>query len=85
VLRRIFGPKREQVVGGWRKLHNEGLHNLCTSQNIIRVITSWMMGWAGHVTRMGEVNAYKFSSEDLKGRVQSEDLVVDRRMIINGS
>jgi hypothetical protein len=40
VLRRIFGPKREEVVGGWRRLHNEELHNLYASQNIIRVIKS---------------------------------------------
>jgi hypothetical protein len=40
VLRRIFGPKRDEMVGGWRKLHNEELHNLCSSPNIIRMITS---------------------------------------------
>jgi hypothetical protein len=51
VLRRIFGPKREEVVGGWRRLHNEQLHNLYASQNIIRVIISSRMGWEGHVAR----------------------------------
>jgi hypothetical protein len=49
VLRRIFGPKRDEVTGGWRKLHNEELHNLYSSPYIIRV-----MRWAGHVARMGE-------------------------------
>jgi hypothetical protein len=53
VLRRIFGPKREEVAGGWRRLHNEELHNLCISVNIITVIKSRRMRWAGHVPRMG--------------------------------
>jgi hypothetical protein len=54
VQRRIFGTKRDEVKGGWRKLHNEELHNLCSSPSIIRVIKSRMMRWAGHVARMGE-------------------------------
>jgi hypothetical protein len=59
VLRRIFGPKRDQVVGGWKRLHNEELHNLYTSANIITVIKVRRMRWAGHVTCMGELrNAY---------------------------
>jgi hypothetical protein len=49
VLRRIFGPERDRVAGGWRKLHNEELHNLYTSQSIIRIIKSRRMRWAGHV------------------------------------
>jgi hypothetical protein len=53
VLRRIFGPKREEL-GSWRKLHNDGLHNLYSSPNIVRVIKSRWMRWAGHVARMGE-------------------------------
>jgi hypothetical protein len=58
VLRRIFGPKREEVAGGWTRLHNEELHNLYTSPNIIRVITA-RVEWAGHVTCMGRMrNAY---------------------------
>jgi hypothetical protein len=52
VLRRIFGPKREELAGGWRRLHNEELHNLYTSLNIIRVIKSRRMRWAGHVACM---------------------------------
>jgi hypothetical protein len=47
VLRRIFGPKRDEVTGGWRKLHNEGLHNLYSSPSIIRMNKSRRMRWAG--------------------------------------
>jgi hypothetical protein len=50
VLRRIFCPKREEVAGDWRKLHNEELYNLYSSPNIIRIIKSRRMRWAGHVT-----------------------------------
>jgi hypothetical protein len=60
VLRRIFGPKREKVVGGWRRLHNEELHNLYTSPNIVNTITSRSMRWAGHVACTGKMkNTYK--------------------------
>jgi hypothetical protein len=60
LLRRIFGPKRDDVTGDWRKLHNEELHNLYSSPNIIRTIKSKRMRWAGHVARMGERrNAYR--------------------------
>jgi hypothetical protein len=53
VLRRIFGLKRDELMGGWRKLHNEELHNLYSSPSIIRMIKSRRMTWAGHVARMG--------------------------------
>jgi hypothetical protein len=60
VLRRIFGPKRDGVTGGWRKLHNEELHNLYSLPSIIRIIKSRRMRWAGHVARMGEKrNVYR--------------------------
>jgi hypothetical protein len=49
VLRRISGPKRDETTGYWRKLHNEELRNLCSSQSIIRTVTSMRMRWAGHV------------------------------------
>jgi hypothetical protein len=59
VLRRIFGSKRDEVTGSWRKLHNEELHDLYSSPNIIRVIKSRRMESAGHVARMEEtINAY---------------------------
>jgi hypothetical protein len=53
VLRRIFGPKREEDVS-WRKLHNDELHSLCSSPDIVRVIKSRRLRWAGHVAHMGE-------------------------------
>jgi hypothetical protein len=60
VLKRIFGPRRDEVAGGWRKLHNEELHNLYSSPNILRVIKLRRMRWAGQVTRMGETrNVYR--------------------------
>jgi hypothetical protein len=56
----LFGPKREEVAGGWRRLHDEELHNLYDSQNMIRVIKSWRMRWAGLVAHMEEMrNMYK--------------------------
>jgi hypothetical protein len=54
VLRRIFGPKRDEVTGEWRKLHKEELRDLCSLPNIVRVVKSRRMRWAGHVARMWE-------------------------------
>ena len=54
VLRRVFGPKRDEVTGIWRKLHNEELSDLYSLPNIVRVVKSRRMRWAGHVARMGE-------------------------------
>jgi hypothetical protein len=53
VLKRIFGPKRDEVTGEWRKLHTEELNDLYSSTNLLRVIKSRRMRWAGHVARMG--------------------------------
>jgi hypothetical protein len=55
VLRRIFGPKRNEVTGGWRKMHDEELHGLYSSPSIVKVIKARKMRWAGYVARMGEV------------------------------
>jgi hypothetical protein len=54
VLWRIFGPKRDEVTGEWRKLHNEELNDLYSSPNTVQVIKSRRMRWAGHVACMGE-------------------------------
>jgi hypothetical protein len=60
VLRRVFGPKRNEVTGEWRKLHNEELHDLYSSPSIIRIMKPRRMRWAGHSTQMGEKgNAYR--------------------------
>ena len=54
VLRIVFGPKRDEVTGEWRKLHNEEVRDLYSSPNIVQVVKSRRMRWAGHVARMGE-------------------------------
>jgi hypothetical protein len=70
VLRRIFGPKRDEVTGGWRKLNNEEFNNLYSSPSIIRMIKSRRMRWARHVTRMGRkyVYAYRILVGNPKGK-----------------
>jgi hypothetical protein len=69
VLRRIFGPKRDEVTGGWSKLHNEELHGLYSSLSILRVIKARWMRWARHVARMGEVRgAYNILVGKPEGR-----------------
>ena len=54
LLRRVFGPKRDEVTGEWRKLHNEELNHLYSLPNIVQVVKSRRMRWAGHVASMGE-------------------------------
>jgi hypothetical protein len=66
VLRRIFGPKRDEVTGDWRKLHNEELHNLYSSPNIIRMRRR--RRWAGYVARMGETRNMGYWWESQKER-----------------
>jgi hypothetical protein len=69
-LRRIFGPKRDEVTGEWRKLHNEELHNLYSSPSIIRIMKSQRRRWAGHVTRMGEKRiAYRLLVGKPEGKI----------------
>jgi hypothetical protein len=68
-LRRIFGPKRDELAGSYRKLHNDELNNLHASSSMIRVVKPRMMKWAGHVARMGEMrNAYNISVEKSEGK-----------------
>jgi hypothetical protein len=69
-LRRIFGPKRDEMTGGWRKLHNEKLHSLYSSPSRIRMIKPRRLRWAGHVERMGEMrNAYRMLVRKAEGKV----------------
>jgi hypothetical protein len=69
VLRSIFGPKRGEVTGRWRKPHDEELHDLYSSPSIIRIMKSRRMRWAGHVARMREkINVYRLFWESQKKR-----------------
>ena len=69
VLRRIFGPRRDEVTGEWRRMHNEELNGLYSSPNIVRVIKSRRMRWAGHVARMGEERgAYRWGNRRERDR-----------------
>jgi hypothetical protein len=69
VLRRIFGQKSDEIIGGRKKLHNEGLHNLYYSTNTIKMIKSRRMGWTRHVIRMGQKrNAYRILVEKPEGK-----------------
>jgi len=63
VLRRIFGPKRDEVTGEWRKPHNEELNDLYSTHNIVRVIKSRRMRWVGLVARVGERRVQGFGGE----------------------
>jgi hypothetical protein len=69
VLRRIFGPKTDEVTGDWRKLHNKELHDFCSLPSIIRIVKSRRMRWTGHVARMGEKrNAYRLLVRKPEGK-----------------
>jgi hypothetical protein len=75
VLKRIFGPKKDEVMGQWRKFHNEELHNLYSSPDIIRQFKSRGMRWVGHVARMGEGrNVYRVSVVKPEGKRPLERL-----------
>jgi len=86
VLRRIFGSKRDEVRGEWKKLHNEELNYLYCSPNVFGVTKSRRMGWAGHVTRMGEKRAvYRVLVGRSEGNRPIEDLRVDEKIILTYS
>jgi len=83
VLRRIFGHKRDEVIRSSRKLHNEKVNDLYSSPNIVRVIKSRKMRWAGHVARMGTGEAYtEFWWGNLRERDHLEEPGVDGRIIL---
>jgi hypothetical protein len=83
VLRRIFGLKRDEVTGEWRRLHNEELNDLYSSPNIMRVIKSRRMRWAGHVARMGEGRgAYRILVGRRDGRRPLGRPRLDERIIL---
>jgi hypothetical protein len=84
-LRRIFGPKRNEVTGEWRKLHNEELHNLYLSPDNFWQIKSRRMRWAGHVARMEEcIKVYSVLVGKPERKDHLEGQGVDRRMGKNG-
>jgi hypothetical protein len=69
VLRRIFGPKRDEVKGSWRKVHNEELHNLYSSPSMIKMEKSRRIRWTRHVARMGvKMNAYRVLVGNSEGK-----------------
>jgi hypothetical protein len=73
VLRKIFGPKRDELTGGWRKLHNEKLHNLYSSPSIIRMTKSRRVRWTWHAARMEEKsNAYRILVGKPEGKSEGE-------------
>jgi hypothetical protein len=85
VLTSVFGPKRDEVTGGWRELHNEELHNLYSSPSIIRIIKSRRMKWAEHAARIGEKrNGYRVlvgKLEEKNKRRWVDNVKMDLRVI----
>jgi hypothetical protein len=84
VLRRIFGPMREEMGGGWKSLHNEELQSLYALASVIWVMKSRRMRGVGHVERMGRRKMHKICwLESLKVRDHLKDLDVDRKIILD--
>jgi hypothetical protein len=87
LLKKIFGPKRDEVIGSWRKMHNEELHNLYCSPSLIRISKSRRIRWAGHVARMREKrNAHRILMGKPEGkrrprRRREDNIIMDLREI----
>jgi hypothetical protein len=83
VLRRVFGPKRDEVTGEWRKLHKEEVNDLYSLPNIVRVVKSRRMRWAGHVARMREDRGvHRVLVEKPEGKSHGGDQDVGGRIIL---
>jgi hypothetical protein len=83
VLRRVFGPRRDEVTGEWRKLHNEELNDLYSLPNIVRVLKLRRMRWAGHVAHMVEERGmHRVLVGNLRERGHSGDPDIDGRIIL---
>jgi hypothetical protein len=86
VLKRIFGPRRDEIIGEWKRLHNEELYALYSSSNISRVINSRIMRWVGHVAPSARRDAYWVSEEKPEGRRPfgrwEDNIKVDLREVI---
>jgi hypothetical protein len=83
VLGRLFGPKRDEVTREWRKLHNEELNDMSSSPNIVRVIKSRVMRWAGRVARMGErKSVYRVLVGKSEGKNRLGDPGIDGRIVL---
>jgi hypothetical protein len=82
-MRKILGPKREKVAGGWRRLHNEEFYNFYATSNIIRMIKFGRIRCTGTIAHIGDIiNSYKMLVGNLKGRDRSKDLGVNGVMIL---
>jgi hypothetical protein len=82
VLRKLFGPTRDEITGEWRKLHNKELHDLYSTVNIVRVMKSRRMRWAWYVARMGRRGLYRVLVVKSEGERTLSDPGVDGRIIL---
>ena len=85
VLRKIYGPKRDEMTGEWKKQHNEELHGLYDSLDVVRIMKLHRLRWVGHVARMGEKRRlYSILVQNSEGKYHWEDRHIVRRTILEG-